>query len=155
MRSFLKFFISVVVCFLPSVLGALLSDPGSDWYRMLEKPFFTPPGWVFGPVWTVLYIMMGVSLFLLWRRGVTDRPGRVALLWFVVQLLLNAIWTPAFFGLESPILGLIVILLLWPAILLTIINLWRVSKIAGWLLIPYFIWVSYATVLNAAIVWIN
>lgn len=120
--------------------------PGA-WYAELNKPSWNPPGWLFGPVWTVLYSMMAVAAWLVWQFGGFRLQGR-ALKWYLAQLLLNALWSPLFFGLHSPGLALGEILLLWVAIAITMRKFWRVSKWAGWLMVPYLGWVSFATVLN-------
>ncbi len=128
--------------------GAFFS-PG-EWYASLNKPSWNPPGWVFGPVWTALYTMMAVAAWLVWRRGGFAAQRR-PLAWFLVQLGLNAAWTPVFFGLQRPDLALVVIVLLWLAIVGTIRAFRPVSRPAAWLLAPYLAWVSFATVLNATL----
>lgn len=128
--------------------GAFFS-PG-EWYASLNKPSWNPPGWVFGPVWTALYTMMAVAAWLVWRRGGFAAQRR-PLAWFLVQLGLNAVWTPMFFGLQRPDLALVVIVLLWGAIAGTIRAFRPVSRPAAWLLAPYLAWVSFATVLNATL----
>lgn len=146
---------AILICQGAGVLGVLTTDTGdSPWYRLLRKPRFTPPSWVFGPVWTLLYLMMGVALHRLWRRR-DRRAGRVALGFFVVQLVLNAAWTPVFFGARSLRGGLVVIVALWAAIAATIVARWRASRLAAVLLVPYWVWVSFATVLNASIASLN
>ncbi len=121
----------------------------------LNKPAFTPPGWLFGPVWTVLYIMMAVAAILVWRRG-WDTPGvRLALVLFAVQLALNLSWSPVFFGLHQLGWSVVIILALLAAIIATTVAFFRVSTIAGILFVPYLLWVSFATVLNITIWRIN
>jgi benzodiazapine receptor len=144
----LKLIASVILCQLAGFLGALFTTSAiPTWYATLRKPFFTPPNWIFSPVWTSLFILMGISLFFVWRK--TDHPKfKIAFIFFFVQLILNVFWSVAFFGLKSPLLGLIDIFLLWIAILLTIQIFLKISKFAGVLLIPYFLWVSFATLLN-------
>lgn len=134
-------------------VGSLVMVDGGfrPWYSSIEKPAFTPPDWLFGPVWTTLYILMGVAAYLVWRRGSESQGVRVALGWFLVQLVLNASWTPIFFGWRRIGLALVVMVLLWAAIVATIRYFCRVSKLAGMLLVPYLLWVSFAIVLNAAI----
>ena len=123
------------------------------WYASLAKPSFTPPNAVFGPVWTILYVMMAVAV---WRVGATADPTRTrAMAVFVVQLALNAIWSPVFFGLEAPRLGLAVIIMLLVALTATLAMFWRIDRLAALLLAPYLAWVCYATALNAAIVALN
>jgi benzodiazapine receptor len=150
----------IAACGVSLAAGAIGSlavrDPGfSSWYAALQKPGFTPPGWVFGPVWTVLYLLMGVAAFLVWQKGLGTRVVRIALLWFLVQLALNAAWTPVFFGLHRIGLAVAVIVLLWAAILVTMYYFFRVARSAGMLLVPYLFWVSFAAVLNAAIWHLN
>jgi translocator protein len=123
--------------------------PGA-WYQALEKPPWTPPGWLFGPVWTILYAMMGVAAWLVWReRGFSGAPAALGL--FLLQLVLNAAWSWLFFGLRRPDLAALEILILWAAIAATIVAFWRVRPLAGWLLVPYLLWVSFAAALNVAI----
>jgi translocator protein len=123
--------------------------PGA-WYQALEKPAWTPPSWLFGPVWTVLYAMMGVAAWLVWReRGFSGAPTALGL--FLLQLVLNAAWSWLFFGLQRPDLAAAEILILWAAIAATIVASWRVRPLAGWLLVPYLLWVSFAAALNVAI----
>jgi tryptophan-rich sensory protein len=130
--------------------NALAGGQWDGWYEALRKPAFNPPGWVFGPVWTVLYACMGVAAWLVWRRRGLRR-GAPALLLFAGQLLLNAAWTPLFFGLRSPGLALVDIAGLWVMIVLTTWAFFRASRLAGWLMVPYLGWVSFAAVLNAAL----
>jgi tryptophan-rich sensory protein len=125
--------------------------PG-DWYASLAKPAWTPPTWVFGPAWTILYAMMAAAAWRLWRRlGARPRESRRALALFAVQLALNLSWTPVFFGMQRPDLALVVILFLWVAIAATIVAAWKACKTAAALLVPYLAWVTFATALNAAI----
>lgn len=151
----IRLVVSITVCFLPGIVGGIgMAGGGGEWYRELVKPALNPPGWVFGPVWTALYLLMGIALYLVWSRY--SVPGAtLAVGVFAVQLLLNALWTPAFFGAESPLLGLVVIVPLLALIALTVGLFWRISIVAGILLIPYLAWVSFATYLNAAIWWLN
>jgi translocator protein len=144
-----KLFISLAMCIGAGLLGSLFTRGSiSSWYTLLQKPSFTPPGWLFAPVWFLLYTMMGISAYLVWRMGFRHFHVRESLIIFLIQLALNALWSFAFFGLKSPIAGLIVIVPLWTAILLAMINFYRVSKTASLLLIPYILWVSFATALN-------
>ena len=125
------------------------------WYRELEKPAFNPPDWVFGPVWTVLYILMGIALYLIWTKGTRTRRWHWLMIVFFAQLAFNTGWSFAFFGLESPLAGLVVILPLWGLILATILLARPVSGVASILLLPYLAWVSFAAVLNASIWYLN
>lgn len=123
--------------------------PG-EWYARLAKPSWTPPSWLFGPVWTLLYVLMAVAAWLVWKdRGFAG--ARVALVLYGVQLALNAAWSWLFFGLQRPGLAFAEILVLWIAILATLIAFWRHRALAGALLVPYLAWVSFATALNLAI----
>jgi len=135
--------------------GALFMGSVRDWYPALAKPSWTPPGWLFGPVWTALYVMMGVALWLVARRWSADPRARIATAAWGVQMALNLIWTPVFFGLRSPVGGLVVIALLLAAIVAAIALGARVSRAAAVLLAPYLAWVTFATVLNAAIAAMN
>ena len=149
----LKLVASVILCQIAGFLGSLFTTPAiPTWYKTLNKPSFTPPTWIFSPVWISLFILMGISLYFVWRRA--DHPQfKAALIFFFVQLILNVLWSVAFFGLKSPFLGLVDIVALWIAIFLTIQHFLKVSKFAGVLLIPYLLWVSFATLLNFSL-WI-
>ncbi len=125
------------------------------WYATLEKPALNPPSWVFGPVWTILYALMGVAAFLVWRQGWEKKEVKQALGVFGMQLILNAVWSILFFGAQNPFIALIDILLLLCAIVLTMGVFFRVSKPATYLLIPYLVWVSFATYLNWSIYRLN
>lgn len=135
----------LVLCFSAGVTGIFI-DTGS-WYAALEKPSWNPPGWVFGPVWTVLYAMMAVAAWRVWQHGGWRRQYR-ALGWFILQWALNVAWTPLFFGLQRPDLALAAILLLWVAILFTLRAFRRVDRAAMLWLLPYLAWVSFAAILN-------
>jgi translocator protein len=155
-QDVLRLFFSLAACFSAGFIGSIFTgDSVRSWYPLLLKPSFTPPSWLMAPVWFLLYILMGISAFLIWRKGVRDFQVKESMIIFVIQLLLNILWSYAFFGLRSPLYGLIVIVPLWTAILLTIINFHRISKTAAFLLIPYSVWISYATVLNFAIYILN
>jgi tryptophan-rich sensory protein len=147
-NDILKLVASLLVCQMAGFLGSLFTAPAiSNWYAGLNKPSFSPPNWIFSPVWISLFVLMGISLFLVWRRQ--GQPHvKTAFIFFFVQLILNILWSLTFFGLKSPLLGLMDILLLWLAILLTMITFFKVSRWAGLLLLPYLLWVSFATVLN-------
>ena len=154
-RSLRRLAISIVLCFVPAVLGSLftVSSIGS-WYTTLAKPWFTPPDWLFGPVWTVLYLLMGISLYRIWMHpGAPDIRLPVAV--FGVQLALNALWSFLFFGLQSPRYGLLGIIPLWIAILATIGIFYPVDRKAAYLLVPYILWVTIASALNYAVYVLN
>jgi len=138
----------IVLCFGTAFTGAIA--PPGEWYAALNKPSWQPPTWVFGPVWSTLYVMMAVSAWLVWRQGGFAQQRRPLTL-FLVQLALNAAWSPLFFALKRPDIAFAEILLLWVAIACTIVAFWRVHRGAALLLVPYLAWVSFATVLNGTL----
>jgi translocator protein len=148
-RSSLVLIGLTVVTFLAPLLGAIF--PPGDWYGTLNKPSWNPPGWLFGPVWTILYLMMATAAWLVWKRCGWGK----ALGWYGVQLALNAAWTPVFFGAQQPGWALVTIIALWSAIGVTSIGFFRASRVAWWLMMPYLGWVSFAAVLNYTLWRIN
>ncbi len=152
----IKLAASVVLCLLAGFVGSIFTTPKIDgWYASIHRPSFTPPGWLFGPVWTLLYVLMGIALYLVWRKGLAAKGVKIALAVFLVQLALNALWSFAFFGAESPLAGLVVIVALWGMIAASIAAFAPVSRAAAALLVPYILWVSFATILNASIYLLN
>lgn len=148
-------FAFIVLALLAGAFGSYFTFQSiPTWYASLEKPDFTPPNWVFGPVWTALYLMMAVAAFLVAEKGIT-KGSKIALGVYGFQLAINGIWSFAFFGLKSPILGLVVIVLLWFAIAETMILFARISKTAAWLMVPYILWVTFAAFLNFTILQLN
>jgi len=148
----LKLILSIVICQGAGFLGSLATTPSiGTWYKTLAKPSFSPPNAVFGPVWITLYLMMAVALFLVWKRGAGAAGVKSALVLFFVQLALNTLWSVLFFGLHQPMWAFFEIVALWIFILLTLIAFWRISLPAGLLLVPYLLWVSFASVLNFAL----
>jgi benzodiazapine receptor len=148
----IKLVVSILICQCAGLIGSFFTVPSiPTWYATLKKPSFTPPNWVFGPVWTTLFLMMGIAVFLVWRRGLENPQVKIALSIFGVHLIFNTLWSIMFFGLRSPFLGLIEIVVLWVAILFTIKYFMKISTVAGLLLIPYIAWVSFAAALNFAI----
>ncbi|MEK7643983.1 MAG: TspO/MBR family protein [Patescibacteria group bacterium] len=156
----LKLIIAIAVSELAGVIGSVFTTPSiAGWYSGIVKPAINPPAWVFGPVWTTLFALMGVSAWLIWKQGIATSPSaprndkkiRIALGIFLGQLVLNTLWSIIFFGLHSPGGALIEIIFLWFAILATIIAFAKISRPAAWLLAPYIIWVSFAIFLNYAI----
>jgi tryptophan-rich sensory protein len=140
---------SIGICFAAAGIGSQFTEASvGTWYATLTKPSWTPPGWVFGPVWSLLYLAMGVSAWLVWR---TREDVRGPLMLFALQLAVNASWSGLFFGLRSPGAAFAEILLLWLAILATLAVFWRRSLLAGLLLLPYLLWVSFAAALNFSI----
>jgi benzodiazapine receptor len=152
------FVLSVGACLLAGVIGSYFTTPNiATWYETLQKPFFTPPPWVFAPVWATLYILMGISLWLVWRewKSTGISHARCAFTLFFVLLGLNVLWSFLFFGLRSPLAGMIGIIVLWISILATIVVFFRISRTAGLLLIPYIAWVSVAAAINFAVLLLN
>lgn len=144
-----RLIVSLVIPQLAGILGSLVTFPAiSSWYKGLIKPSFSPPNWLFGPAWTFLYLLMGISLYLVWQKGTKKKEVKVALLIFSIQLFLNIVWSFLFFGLHQPLYAFIEIMIMWLTILATIISSYQVSKPAGLILIPYLLWVSFASVLN-------
>jgi len=155
-RDILKLVVSILACQCAGFIGSIFTMPAiPTWYETLAKPSFTPPSWLFAPAWVTLYVLMGVAAFLIWRKGLDIRNVRTALIIFLVQLVLNALWSAIFFGAKSLIGGAVVIVLLWIVILFTILRFFKISAAAGGLLIPYILWVSFASVLNISILALN
>lgn len=157
MNSYLRIIYVVVICLAVGYLSSLVTQSSvTTWYPTIEKPFFNPPNWLFAPVWTLLYIMMGISGGMIWTAYESD-PEKVkkAMLFFIVQLLLNALWSYLFFGLNNILVALIEIILLALIIYETIHLFKEIKPKAAWLLIPYLAWVLFATVLTASIFWLN
>jgi tryptophan-rich sensory protein len=148
-RGAFLFILSLALCQLAGLIGSIFTVPNiKTWYSGLNKPSFTPPNWIFAPVWTALYILMGISLFLILRKGLREKNIREAFMMFMVQLILNAGWSIVFFGTHSILGGFLVISVLWASILVTIILFYGISHLASIMLLPYLLWVSFASVLN-------
>src|SRR3989339_1021525 len=151
-----KLIIAIVVSELAGIIGSVFTTQSiSGWYADIVKPALNPPAWVFGPVWTTLFVLMGISAFLIWEKGLGRRDVKIALGIFIGQLVLNTLWSIIFFGLHSPGGAFIEIILLWFAIVTTIIVFAQISKVAAWLLGPYILWVSFAGYLNFSIWTLN
>jgi tryptophan-rich sensory protein len=151
-----KLILCIVACQGAGLLGSIFTNMSvSTWYPTLAKPWFTPPPGVIPAVWTVLFTLMGVSLFLSWRAGLTSPEFRGAAYAFAAQFVFNILWSAAFFGLQSPKAGLAVIAMLWILILLTIYRFYPLSREAALLLVPYIAWVSFAAILNYSILQLN
>ncbi|MCX7784825.1 MAG: tryptophan-rich sensory protein [candidate division WOR-3 bacterium] len=149
MKDIIKLLISIIVCQGAGFVGSIFTTPNIPvWYATLKKPSITPPNWLFAPVWTILFLLMGISAYLVWRYDLANPRVRIALIIFIIQLIVNISWSLVFFGLKSPSAGFFVIIALWLLILLTIIHFTNISIAAGILLIPYILWVSFASVLN-------
>ena len=147
MNKWIRLVITILICQMAGIIGSVFTISSiPTWYASLNKPWFSPPNWLFGPVWITLFTLMGISLYLMWNRGL--KSVKIPLTLFGVQLILNTVWSFLFFGLESPFIAFIEIIILWISIALTIISFYRISKKAGLILLPYIIWVSIATALN-------
>ncbi|MFC1768622.1 TspO/MBR family protein [Nanoarchaeota archaeon] len=152
MKKIVKLIVSLAVPFIASAIGGFFTaSTVSTWYVDLVKPSFNPPSWLFGPVWTILYMLMGISLYLVWIKKVHVK----AFVAFGVQMVLNALWSVLFFGLQNTFFAFIEIIFLWMAILVTIYFFYKINKISAYLLIPYILWVSFASVLNLSIYLLN
>lgn len=152
--SIAKLVIAVAGSGLAGVAGSLFTSAAIPaWYATLQKPALNPPAWLFGPVWAVLYVLMGISFWLIWESHRSEKKRAMVL--FGVQLILNALWSPIFFGAHAIGNAFVVIVLLWAAIVLTILIFKNISKLAAWLLVPYILWVSFAGYLNFAIWMLN
>jgi len=139
---------SLIICQLAGLIGSFFTTPAIPvWYASLEKPSFNPPNWLFAPVWIFLFVLMGITLYVLWQN-VEKKEARSALIFFIIQLGLNVLWSVLFFGLKSPMLAFIEIIVLWIFILLTMIKSSKVSRATVFLLLPYILWVNFAAVLN-------
>ncbi|MBN1385797.1 tryptophan-rich sensory protein [Candidatus Woesearchaeota archaeon] len=144
-----KLIISLVVCQLAGIIGSIFTSSSiPTWYAAIKKPAFNPPNWIFGPVWITLFVMMGISLYLIWNLGLSTKAAKIAIIIFGIQLVLNTLWSILFFGLQSPFYAFIEIIILWIFILASIISFYPISRTASLLLVPYILWVSFAAVLN-------
>ncbi|MFC1801473.1 TspO/MBR family protein [Nanoarchaeota archaeon] len=151
-----KLIISVVIPLLAGFIGSFFTTSSvSTWYQTIVKPSFNPPGWIFGPVWTVLFILMGVALYLVWNQGWKKKKVKIAIYFFSAQMVLNVVWSFLFFYMQKPLYSFIEIIFLWVAILGTIITFYKVDKKNLYLLAPYILWVTFAAVLNFTIYYLN
>ena len=154
--TIIKFIVAIGVCQLAGFVGSLFTTPSiPTWYAALRKPSFNPPNWIFGPVWTTLFVLMGIAAFIVWNKGLDRKGVKAALLLFIIQLLLNMLWSYLFFTLHSPLYAFVEIIILWLAILLTMVKFFPISRAAGYLLLPYILWVSFAAVLNFTLFRLN
>lgn len=147
--NYKKLIISLALPQLAGIIGSLFTSPAiSGWYANLIKPSFSPPNWLFGPVWILLYILMGISVYLIWQKIEQDKKAKGAMRLFWIHLFFNAVWSIIFFGLQNPGLAFINIVIIWLLIIVLIIKFWKINRWAACLLMPYLLWVSFATVLN-------
>jgi len=151
----LGYIISILIAQLAGLVGSIFTMPAiTTWYAELVKPSFTPPSYVFGPAWAMLYTLMGLAAYRIWEKR-SASGARRALVLYAVQLVLNVLWSYAFFGLHNPLAGVGVIVLLWIAVFMTMIFFYRVDNTAGWLFVPYVAWISFAGMLNYAVWMLN
>ena len=157
MNKITKIVIALAICLMVGYSASIVTTPSVEtWYPTIAKPVFNPPNWIFMPVWTLLYILMAVAAGLVWDKiKEQNEEVKKALGFFLIQLILNAVWSYLFFGLKNPMLALIEIILLWLLIYETFLQFKKINKTAGYLLIPYMAWVAFAAVLNGSIWWLN
>ncbi len=156
MKNIIGLVVYVGISELAGVIGAIFTTPNiAGWYASLTKPVLMPPAWLFGPVWTFLYFLMGIALFLVWRRGWKTAGVKEAVGVFVIQLVLNILWSVIFFGLHAPLAAFIAVIALWIAIVATIMAFGKISHAAMWALLPYLLWVTFAAYLNLSIWLLN
>ncbi|MFA6296946.1 MAG: TspO/MBR family protein [Candidatus Paceibacterota bacterium] len=147
--TFIKLIIAILISEIIGSIGSIFTISSiGRWYTTLARPELAPPNWIFGPVWTTLFALMGIASFLVWQKGLENKKVRTALVLFIIQFTLNILWSFVFFWLHNPGGAFIEIIFLWIAIFATIISFFKVSKCAGYLLIPYILWVSFAGYLN-------
>jgi benzodiazapine receptor len=152
----IPFLISLGIVLAIGIVASLVTTPQiTGWYTTLQKPSFNPPNWLFAPVWTLIYLLIAVAAYLVWQRRDSSTNYLTTRALYILQLALNFSWSIVFFGLHSLVGGLLIILLLWMMIFLNIRWFGKFNKVAGWLLFPYFLWVSFAAILNFSIYWIN
>lgn len=154
-KYWLALAVFLILCYGVAAIGSLSTIPAiPTWYAALSKPSFNPPNWIFGPVWSILYGLMAIAGWLVWRTSSSNRRTD-ALMLFGLQLVLNFLWTPVFFHFHAIRIALVIIMLLWLAILFTTVRFWRLSHLAAWLMVPYLVWVAFASALNFEICRLN
>lgn len=152
----LLFIASLALCQGAGIIGSFFTANAiNDWYQYLNKPSFNPPNWIFGPAWVTLYTLMAAALFLIWKEGLKNKKRKEAFILFLIHLCANAAWSIVFFGMRNPFLGFVNIIILWAFIILVLLRFYKINKTAGWLLVPYFLWVSFAAVLNFSLWQLN
>lgn len=156
MKQPYRFVAAFIIVAIVSLIGAFSTNPGvNDWYQSLVLPSFNPPSFIFGIVWPILYLMIALSLFYFWRKGIDNVYKKNTFFLFLFHLILNASWSLVFFNLESAILGLVVILCMLATLAIVMTRLWKISHVSVYLLVPYTLWLVFASVLNLAIVLLN
>ncbi len=154
--NYRRLVISLIMPQLAGVIGSFFTAPAIPaWYSTLTKPNFSPPNWLFAPVWLSLYLLMGISAYLIWQKTAEQEKAKSALKLFWSHLIFNALWSIIFFGLQNPGLAFLNIIILWILIVILIVKFWKISSWAAYLLIPYLIWVSFASILNYYIWYLN
>lgn len=152
MQKIYTFLLFVFVCEMAGIIGSFFTRASvKSWFVLLNKPSFNPPSWVFGPVWTILYFMMGISAFLIFQKLNENSLAKISLIIFFVHLVFNMTWSLAFFGLQNPFLAFVNIIVLLIFIVVLIFLFYKIDKTASYLLIPYLLWTSFATILNFSI----
>lgn len=155
-KNIARLVISLAFAYIAAAIGSVFTMPAiAAWYATINKPFFNPPNWIFAPVWTLLFTLMGIALFLIWKDGIKENPRKTAFWVFLAHLVVNILWSYVFFGLRNFSGGFLVIIVLWLMILYLTIKFWSIKKSAGILLLPYLFWVSFASILNYAIWMLN
>jgi len=156
LKNFAKLLACILIPFIAAFVGSVFTFPAiASWYVSLNKPFFSPPNWVFAPAWAILYFLMGISLYLVLQKSSETKKAEKGIFIFASQLSLNVLWSIVFFGLQNPLCAFVEIAFLWFFVGLTVKEFFKISKKAAWLLVPYWIWVSFATILNLSIVLLN
>lgn len=151
-QNFIKFFVALAASFLTALIGSVLTMPAiTTWYQTINKPSFTPPNWLFGPAWTILFLLMAISWFLILKNGLTSKYYKTANYIFLVQLILNIFWSFLFFYIQSPFLAMLEIIAFWLILVLNFYYFYRINKKAAWLFVPYIAWVSFAAFLTYSI----
>lgn len=155
MNKLLKLLLSIILCEGVGILGSVFTIPSiTTWYSHLSKPAFNPPNWIFGPVWTTLYLLIGVSLYLILEKNLKKEKNLILIV-FLIQLFLNFLWSIIFFGMHLPMAAFVEIAFLWGSIVWMIVNFWKFSKSASLILVPYLCWVSFAAILNLTVAILN
>ncbi len=156
MKRIFSLILAILICQAAGLIGSIFTAPAIPaWYAGLAKPSFSPPNWLFAPVWLILYTLMGVAAYLIWEKGIGKKKVKTALTIFTIQLVLNSFWSIIFFGWRLPQYAFLEIIVLWFFILLTLLNFYKISRTAGLLLVPYLFWVSFAALLNYSIFKLN
>lgn len=155
-KDILKLVLSIVACQSAGLIGAVFTVSSiENWYNLLNQPSFRPPNWLFGPAWTILYTLMGISLYWIWTKGTKKKEVKDALKLFAVHLVLNATWSIVFFGMRNIPLSLLNIVVLWILIMMVMVKFYKIDQKASFILLPYLAWVSFATILNYNIFLLN